>query len=381
METTVLKGKIKKMFQNCPKPNGWFGCFFTDDDLGDVMVTLSHIKRLFQSCENCQFVFVGDENQLGSIGAGRFFSDICSMSEISKTELSICYRSESQLIIDNANVVLSGEPWKKIHCDGESFMFYPNAKTDDSYLSYLCMVYQGYLQDGVDFNEITILSPVKTGPVGVKNLNLALQNVLNPKKVMTGPNAIGDKISRRGFEIPNTYYAGYNSTYTRLHVGDKVMQTVNRPAPYVKDGRLGDGISNGDCGIIVDYYYGTDNDGKLMPYLQFQTDDGRVYKISEKYFGELELAYAMTIHKAQGCEWNTVVLSMPDTITHYPSDFDFASRNLLFTGLTRAKSSVSVIGSLLAIERCIQTLPHHRNSLLCEYVREELNQGGGKYGI
>ena len=342
------------------------------------MVSLFHLSCLMQSCAHCHFVFVGDENQLGCVGTGRVFSDICRLPDIQKTELSICYRMESRCIMDNARLILSGNDWKSVHCDGTSFMFYPNTKTDFSYLEYIGMVYRGYLQKGVDFNEITVLSPVKNGPVGVKNLNLHLQESMNPKKSVSAPKNVGESTVQRGFEIPDTYYAGYDGVYTRLRIGDKVMQTVNRNAGYHKKNvsgstfEMGCGISNGDCGLITKYGMASNDDGNPVPYLIFCTDDGREYKIFEKHFGELDLAYATTIHKAQGSELDTVILSMPDTITHYPSDFDFASRNLLFTGLTRAKSSVSVIGSLPAIERCIQTLPHERNSYLSELVSQRI---------
>lgn len=322
-------------------------------------------------------IFVGDANQLGSIDVGCVFADICSLDFIPKTMLTHCYRANSQLIISNANSVLQGLPFKNCRVDGTSFVYYPEVVDDMNYVNHLVTLYLDYLQQGIDFHEITVLSPMRRGLVGVSNLNLVLQGKLNPKyePVSGSPqnkqlqDDLKDEnwITTRGFEIPNTYCAGFNKTYTRLRIGDKVMQTTNRSDATYKmksgDGG-GDGIFNGDCAIITGFRQKQVTSRRTEQYIMIETDDDRVYEIKNVYFDELTLAYAMTIHKAQGSEWDVVILSVPASVCGMNQSFSFANRNLLFTGLTRAKKSETIIGSLYSIDRCISTLPYKRNSIL-----------------
>lgn len=341
------------------------------------MMSLRHASGIAKFSRKCQLVFVGDANQLGSIDVGCVFADICSLDFIPKTMLTHCYRANSQLIISNANSVLQGLPFKNCRVDGTSFVYYPEIADDMNYVNHLVTLYLDYLQQGIDFHEITVLSPMRRGLVGVSNLNLVLQEKLNPKyepasgspqdKQLQDDLKDENWITTRGFEIPNTYCAGFNKTYTRLRIGDKVMQTTNRSDATYKmksgDGG-GDGIFNGDCAIITGFRQKQVTSRRIEQYIMIETDDDRVYEIKNVYFDELTLAYAMTIHKAQGSEWDVVILSVPASVYGMNQSFSFANRNLLFTGLTRAKKSETIIGSLYSIDRCISTLPYKRNSIL-----------------
>lgn len=336
------------------------------------MICLKDAGAFLSLVTSCQIVFVGDVNQLPSIDEGSFFKDICEIEGIAKTVLQICYRSDSRYIIDNADKIKDGMLANQLSYDVDTFMFYPQIYDDDGYVDDIINSYKQYLHDGVDFNEICILCPMKSGSTGVHNLNIKLQNELNPETIYNGV-CVNNVMhyDMRGYSIPDTYYKGINGCYTRFRVGDKVMQTVNRydANGYNKVNKSWSaGIFNGDCGVIKEYC--VPDDVFMSPYLVVEMDGSRVYKINAEYFDELDLSYAMSIHKSQGSEYNVVLLSIQCKLATLPANFDFASRNLFYTGVTRAKKSVGIFGSVDSINRCIQTQLCPRNSVLTDRVNE-----------
>lgn len=339
------------------------------------MISLQDASEILELAKDCQVVFVGDIDQLPSIQPGSFFRDICSLDIMPITTLKTCYRTSTRIITDNADKINNGLPANKLKYDFDAFTLYPQQHDDEAYVDDIINIYKQRLKNGVDFNEICVLAPMKKCLTGVNNLNIKLQALLNPEQIQTGKNTGAEVIyTKRGCPVPNTYYSGVDKEYTRLRIGDKIIYTVNDTTiTYYNtlSGTAGKGIYNGDCGILTEYHV-PDNDND-EPYLSFKTDDGKIYHIDESDFENIQLAYAITIHKSQGCEYDIIIMSMQCALAHMPPDMDFASRNLLYTGITRAKNAVEIVGSVDSLNRCIDTLPRSRNSLLYEKLNDRLH--------
>ena len=132
--------------------------------------------------------------------------------------------------------------------------------------------------------------------------------------------------------------------------------------------RAGNGVFNGDCGTLIRYYAAGGED--LPSAVVLQMDDGRVFHImAEDTVGEMALAYATTVHKSQGSEYEVVIFSSQASLMFMPEGF--ATRNLLYTAITRAKEQVFIIGSKASFEKCILTKREKRQSELARYLFED----------
>jgi exodeoxyribonuclease V alpha subunit len=175
---------------------------------------------------------------------------------------------------------------------------------------------------------VQILSPVKKGGLGVYNLNEALQKELNP---------------------PDDFENEYKTNGMTFRKGDKVMQIKNnytlewRKAKVGQADQEGEGVFNGDIGFVTS----VKEDGSM---LTVTFDDGRICEYTKDKYNELILAYAVTIHKAQGCEFDVLILPL---ISVPPV---FMSRNLLYTAVTRAKKMVLIIGDKYIVEKMAQSM-------------------------
>lgn len=346
------------------------------------MLSLVDAGAFLQGLSCSQVVFVGDIDQLPSIAHGQFFKDLCA-SKVPKTNLTVCHRTDSKIITDNADKINTGHHLNKLKIDPFRFMIYPQTIDDQSYVDDILSIYKQHLAQGTDFNEICVLSPLKNHIAGVNNLNLKLQDILNPARQpsqIKGTSAgLWVAYEQRGSTIPDTRINGINGQYTQLRVGDRVMYTVNDMlAKWImpntsgsSNPHCGSGIFNGDTGVIEAYYERNApnllaKDKELIPYVRFVTDEGKVYKIEADNFNCFQLAYALTIHKAQGSEYEHVIVSVPVSLSNMPYDTDFASRNLFYTAITRARSTVEIIGSPQSVNKCIDTRVKPRNSNLAE---------------
>lgn len=345
------------------------------------MLALEDAGKLLSLAASSQVIFVGDFDQLPSIAIGSFFKDICESPYITKTKLETCYRANSVIISENADNINKGIKTKKLKYDPDKFMIYPQTKDDDKYVEDIISLYKQHLHDGLDFNEICVLCPMRGYLTGVNNLNIKLQELLNPSNTDTGTYRMGETVyDRRGFDIPMTRYNGVNGQFTRLRIGDKVIFTENcKTTPWKKPDKkgIGVGIFNGDTGIITEYHEPDQNNGlsreENEPFVKFVTEDGRIYEIDASDFNNFILGYAMTIHKSQGCEYKIVILSSMCALDFLPQDIDFASRNLIYTAVTRAKDSVEIVGSIKSLDRCIDTLTKPRNSLLLQRIADNMS--------
>ncbi|MCD7708635.1 MAG: ATP-dependent RecD-like DNA helicase [Clostridiales bacterium] len=272
-------------------------------------------------------ILVGDTDQLPSVGAGNVLKDIIASGIVPVVQLTQIFRqAQGSRIITNAHRINHGEmPDLR---GGKNADFFFAAKETNEEAAELLVKYctknlpNYYHADA--FRDIQVLTPMQRGVCGAANLNQLLQQAMNPSSIC---------LSRGG-------------TQYRLH--DKVMQIRN---DYDKD------VFNGDIGIIVD----VDTEERELS-VDF---DGRniTYDVSE--LDELVLAYATTIHKAQGSEYPIVV--MPFTMSHYV----MLQRNLLYTGVTRAKKIIVIIGEKQAIALAVRNAKTaDRNTKLAERLQK-----------
>ncbi len=327
------------------------------------MIGLEDARDLLRMCQESNIVFMGDVNQLPSIAYGQFFRDICDNTNIAHATLIINHRA-SGLIVDNAEAYNNGvhvENTTLTTGDNKMFQFYNfDGISQESNANYVLNDYLTEVLTGVngDYNRLwanmidtCILCPVNGGAAGVQSLNLQIQYHLNPN----------------GRPIEFLKYTK-KSLPIIPRVGDRIVFTVNyNQAEYIyifgdKKNEEGLGICNGDCGIIAGY---DDSDPDDEPTVILVLDDGRRYELKESEC-QIELGYALTIHKSQGSEYKTVIMSFPESLLYTPTGF--ACRNLPYTAITRAKMSCRIYGSLKAMNRCIDTPTPPRNSKLCSKI-------------
>ena len=278
------------------------------DEMSMVDATLFyHLLKALRG--TTRLVLVGDKDQLPSVGAGNVLRDLIESKKIYTTHLVNIYRQDNDsLIITNAHLINSG---KMPIIDNTSKDFFyeagkdlvTNSETIIDLVTTRLPKYFGYKP-----NEIQVLAPMKAGPCGIDHLNKRLQQTINPYF--------------QGLEV--------GSEFTKFHIGDKIMQTVNNyEQTYVKyeeNGMMqeGTGVFNGDIGYIT----------KIEPDTHETTirfDDGKICKYAKTDLYQIVLAYAITIHKSQGSEFDCVVIPL------VPGAPIIITRNLLYTAITRAK--------------------------------------------
>ncbi len=255
-------------------------------------------------------VFVGDTDQLPSVGAGAVLGDLIKSDAVPATKLDTIFRQDTTgLIVTNAHHVNAGEPLELRA--GESDFYFLRAEEPELCLKRAIDFMQTRIprKFGLDpLADVQILTPMRRNVLGTDNLNVALQQALNPH---------GEALVRGG---------------TTFRVGDRVMQLRNN---YDKD------VYNGDVGFVKAV---NADDRSLVV-----TFDGRPVKYEAGDLDELVLAYAMTIHKSQGSEYPAVIVLI------HTQHYVMLQRNLLYTAITRGRKLVLLIGVPYAVDRAIQT--------------------------
>lgn len=294
----------------------------------DVFLMNYLVKALFLGTK---VIFVGDPNQLPSVGPGSILKDLIDSGEFATVHLDKIFRQAAKSkIIVNAHNVNNGVNFigkKDYSEDAKNDFFYINESNQDKMLSQVLSLSKERLKNYGDyefFKNIQVLTPTKKGKMGTKELNKSLQEALNPKNDDILEKTYGDMIFREG---------------------DRVMQIKNNYDIYWEKGSRNDlrtyesgtGVFNGEIGRIIKI----SNEERQI---QVLFDDGKVTWYAFSELDQLEHAYAITIHKAQGSEFDVVILVVPQ------SSNMLLTRNLLYTGITRAKKLLIVIGNKNLIE-------------------------------
>lgn len=288
------------------------------------MVDLTLMSALLSALRpDCRLVMVGDADQLPSVGAGNVFSDLIRSGRVETVVLKNIFRqAQESAIIRTAHSINSGVLPELKNTSGSDFFFMRrrDALTAVDLVVELC---RKRLPEnmGIDQNEIQVLCPTRKGEWGTVNLNRALQAALNPPAHDKRQKVWGETVFR---------------------TGDRVMQIRNDYDVLWErsDGYVGSGMFNGDVGIVEEI----DAGGEMM---RIRFDD-RVATYTGEMLSELELAYAVTVHKAQGSEYRAVVL------VALPAAPGLMVRGVLYTAVTRAKELLVVVGDDGAMNRMVQ---------------------------
>lgn len=288
------------------------------DEMSMVDIHLMH-SLLLAVVAGTRLILVGDENQLPSVGPGNVLRDIVHCGHFSVVELKKIFRqaSESDIVV-NAHKINRGEQ-VEIHNKSRDFFFLKRYDADIIIRVVIALI-QEKLPKYVDAKpfEIQVLTPMRKGLLGVERLNMILQRYLNPAQDDKKEKTIGERLLREG---------------------DKVMQIRNNyQMEWEIRGRYGIviekgmGVFNGDMGILKQI-------NEFAETAEVEFEDGRFAEYSFKQLEELELAYAITIHKSQGSEYPAVILPI------LSGPRMLLNRNLLYTAVTRARKCVTVVGS------------------------------------
>ena len=288
------------------------------DEMSMVDIFLMH-SLLLAVTAGTRLILVGDENQLPSVGPGNVLRDIIRSESFPVVELKKIFRqaSESDIVV-NAHKINRGE---QVIPDNKSRDFFFLKRYDaDIIIRVVIALIQEKMPRYVQAKpfDIQVLTPMRKGLLGVERLNQILQRYLNPPENGKKERELGGQLFRQG---------------------DKVMQVKNNyqlewevRGKYGIPVETGVGVFNGDTGILAEI-----NEFAETATVEFE--DGRCAEYSFKQMEELELAYAITIHKSQGSEYPAVViplLSGPQMLLN---------RNLLYTAVTRARKCVTIVGS------------------------------------
>jgi len=323
LEMDFTTGKFKK---NKDNP---LSCDLIIIDEASMIDTQLMYNLLRAIPSSARLILIGDIDQLPSVGPGNVLKDLICSEVLPVVQLKQIFRQAAgSRIITNAHLINQGEFPDIRYQPKTDFLFF-DEETPEGVLNKIVDLVQNQLSKSYHFHrfdDIQVLSPMKRGIIGTENLNTVLQNVLNPSQ---------NRLSRMG---------------RSFQVGDKVMQIRNN---YQKN------VFNGDIGKIVEIDL-TDQVIKVV-----FDDKWIAYEYSE--IDELLLAYAVSIHKYQGSECPCVVIPV------HTSHFKMLYRNLLYTGITRGKRMVVLVGSKKAIAMAVKNEESRKRYTGLEKRLKEIN--------
>lgn len=276
----------------------------------DLMLTDALLKAIKPGA---RLILIGDVNQLPPVGAGHVFDDIIKSDRFATVELTHIFRqAQESLIVTNAHAVNHGE-YMNLESKSGDFFFLPrqeDAQTAAT-IAELCKKRLPKSYELTVFDGIQVITPSRKGDAGTEMLNSALQSVINPPARGKSEKKVRD--------------------FT-LREGDKVMQIKNNyDIEWNKNGTQGFGIFNGDIGVIKKI--------DLSEELITVDFEDKICEYDYTMLDELELAYAITVHKSQGSEYPIVIMPL------YRYTPKLLTRNLLYTAITRAQSIVILVGN------------------------------------
>ncbi len=311
LEVEWGEGEARRFSRNEKNPLSCDVIIIDEASMIDALLFDDLLKALRLSC---RIILVGDSDQLPSISAGNVLGDILAADVFPSIRLKKVFRqAKESMIISNAHAIINNE--KADFSDKSSDCFFMHRNDRFSTVSTVLELVTERLVTAYKINPLTdvqILCPSKLLDTGTVNLNNLLQERLNPHKK-------GE---------PQLFFKGFY-----LRRGDKVMQIKNNyDLQYRRDnGEYGTGVFNGDVGFITDI-------DTRAGILKVKYDDREATYFSED-LGQLELAYAVTVHKSQGSEYDYVIIPLFDV----PTKLKY--RNLLYTAVTRAKKLLIAVGS------------------------------------
>lgn len=302
------------------------------------MVDIHLFASLLQALPfGCRLIMVGDADQLPPVGAGNVLADLIGSGLLPVVCLTEVFRQAmDSLIVTNAHRIVGGEMPVLDHKDGDFFLLertnpYTAAKTVSELVSK--RLPQAYGLSPAE--DIQVLCPSKKGEVGTVHLNTLLQNSVNP---------------------PDEKKAELTVGFRTFRMGDKVMQTKNNyDVIWEKaDGETGEGIFNGDIGVIEQI-------DPRAETARIRFDDRTVVAAKEQLV-EMELAYAVTVHKSQGCEFPAVIIPVVSVLPN------LCYRNLLYTAVTRAKKLLILVGTAEEVEKMVRNDKKTRRYSALQYL-------------
>jgi len=301
----------------------------------DLLLFYNLLKAL---TPGTRLIMVGDVDQLPSVGPGSVLRDLINSQRIPTIRLNVIYRqAEASLIVSNAHRINRGE--FPLLSTTKDFFFIAKQEPEQIVATITDLVknrISGYLQCD-PLEDIQVLTPMRRTITGVENLNLTLQNALNPSQT-------GKAELRSGSAV--------------FRVGDKVMQLKN---DYQKM------VFNGDIGRVREI----DVEERVLSVAYPDVDAERIVEYEAEELDQLVLAYAISVHKSQGNEYPVVI--MPVTTQH----FLMLQRNLLYTAVTRAKQMVVIIGTKKAVAIAVKNNRiEERHSFLQQRIRTALGESG-----
>ncbi len=297
----------------------------------------------------CRLIMVGDVNQLPSVGPGNVLRDMIKAEFCNVVRLNQIFRqaAESQIVV-NAHKINAG---REISLDNQNrdFFFLERHNVQDI-INVTVQLMMRNMPSYVDASpyDIQVLTPMRKGELGVENLNKVLQGYANPKTA-----------GKREKEFHGVLFREQ----------DKIMQIKNDyQMKWVKKTRFGDvieegtGIFNGDIGIIRRIL-------ETEEIVEVEFEEGRLVSYEYSQMDEMELAYAITIHKSQGSEYPAIVIPI------LGGPRMLLNRNLLYTAVTRAKKCVTLVGSSETIRQMVQNVyEQKRYSGLCQRLQEMIKE-------
>ena len=314
------------------------------DEMSMVDLPLMH-ALLSAVVPGTRLILVGDVDQLPSVGPGSVLRDIIASGCFPVVTLTRIFRQagESDIVV-NAHKINAGEP---VVLDNKSRDFFFLKRQDaDTIIGVAIMLIQKKLPRYVNAQpgEIQVMTPTRKGLLGVERLNTILQHYLNPESPDKAEQEINGRLFREGdkvMQIKNNYQLEWEVT-------TKFGLAVDK----------GTGVFNGDMGVITEI-------NKYTETIEVEFDESRKVKYGFDMTEELELAYAITVHKSQGSEYPAVIIPL------LPGPKPLYNRNLLYTAVTRAKKCLTIIGSDTVFQEMIQNKNEQaRYTSLAERIRE-----------
>ena len=292
-----------------------------------------------------RLILVGDVNQLPSVGPGKVLKDIIGSEKFNVVRLSEIFRQAAESdIITNAHKINAGQSIRLDNKSKDFFMLSMNSslQIQRALVSLIAEKLPPYV-DATKY-DIQVLTPSRKGELGVENLNKILQQYINPPAPSKREKQWGEVIFRENdkvMQIKNDYQMEW--------------KIVTKKGLTIKEGS---GVFNGDCGIIreINEFAGT---------VTVEFDEGKIVEYTGATLEELELAYAITIHKSQGSEYPAVIIPLLN------APRPLLNRNLLYTAVTRARKCVTIVGSENSVNEMIQNESEmKRNSGLVDSIIE-----------